>query len=90
MCVRVYLCLYSARGEATGSSISTDISASRPYSAGLPRYPQLMNAPTGLIVLVLNAVLLDVLLLWGDSRAAITVDGYAGGLGRNPTPTGPR
>ena len=41
-----------------------------------------MNAPTGPIVLLLNAVLLDVLLLWGDSRAAITVDGYAGGLGR--------
>ena len=40
--------------------------ASRPNSAGALRYPQLMNAPTGPIVLVLNVVLVDVLFTLGQ------------------------
>ena len=45
--------------------MSADISNARPGSAGYVKDSQLMSAPTGPILLVLNAVLVDVLFTLG-------------------------
>ena len=42
------------------------MAASRPSLAGALRYPQQINAPTGLIVLVLNVVLVNVFFILGQ------------------------